>query len=146
MTGPETHQLQAILRRESRSLLQYIAEAYPWTSAGGEPAIATLREMIRAEAAALTALGQFLVRRRIPLPYLGAFPGSFTTCNFIALEHLLPRLVEVQRRLVAELEADLPRITDAGARAQVGQLLAVKRKTLSALEQMQAPHAQPAGA
>jgi hypothetical protein len=141
-----TSALQAILLRESRSLLQYTAEAFPWTSVAGEPALAELRQLIRDEASAVAALGQYLVRRRVPLPYLGSFPSSFTTTNFIGLEYLLPRLVEVEQGLVRDLEGDPARITDADARRRVEGLLAAKRASLRALERLAAARLEPAGA
>jgi hypothetical protein len=38
--------LQDILRRESRSLLLYVDEAFPWTTAMEEKALAALRQLI----------------------------------------------------------------------------------------------------
>ena len=37
---------QDIVRRESRSLLQYVSEAFPWTTREERAALATLQEMI----------------------------------------------------------------------------------------------------
>ncbi len=126
--------LQDILRRESRSALLYADEAYPWTTVSEETALTSLRQLIAAERDAVTRLGQFLVRQRIPLPYLPPFPASFTTINFLALDYLLPRLIEHERQLIAELERDLHALKDAGARAEVEMLLAVKRRHLPQLE------------
>jgi hypothetical protein len=141
---PQTQALlQEVLRRESRSLLLYVGNAYPWTEAGGGAALEALRKLIREEASAVTALGQDLARRRVPLPYLGPFPISFTSYNFVSLDFLLPRLAEAQRASVGRLEADLRAVKDAEARAQLEKLLGVKKATLAGLESL-AP--QPAGA
>jgi hypothetical protein len=138
--------LQALLQRESRSVLSYVADAYPWTAASGEGALEVLKKLIDAESAAVTQLGEYLVRRRMPAPVLSSYPASFTTINFLSLGYLLPRLVEAQRRSIKELEHDLPRITDSEAHAQVEKLLAVKRRTLAGLEELAAGRLQPTGA
>ena len=49
--------LQDIVRRESRSLLSYIGDAYPWTTAAGGPALARLSEIIRQENDAVPSWG-----------------------------------------------------------------------------------------
>jgi hypothetical protein len=140
---PETLALlQEIVRRESRSLLTYVGEAYPWTSAADSAARSKLTEIQAEEGAALASLGQFLARRRAPVSFLGPYPEGFTTLNFLALEHLLPRLVASHRRAVANLERDLARISDPEAKAQVEKLLAVKRRDLPLLEGLTASPAE----
>jgi hypothetical protein len=135
--------LQEIVRRESRSLLSYIGDAYPWTTAAGTPALEGLRRVVEQESAAVTELGRALVRNKIPMPFLGSYPVRFTSCNFLALEFLLPRLATSEKELIAALEADLPRIP-AAVRAPVDALLEVKRQNLAALERLAPPQVTPA--
>jgi hypothetical protein len=125
--------LQAVLQRESRSVMAYTAEAFPWTNAGGLAAVERLRKLIAAEQEAVTALGRFLVRQRLPLPYLGSYPSGFTTINFIALDWLLPRLVAFEKTSVADLEKDLAQVKDPAARGVLEKLLAVKKENLATL-------------
>jgi hypothetical protein len=132
--------LQEILRRESRSLLSYVGEAFPWAGADEGEALSLLRQMVRDEGRAVAALGQFLVRRRIGLPYVGPYPTGFTTINFLALDYLLPRLADAERRAIADLERELALIKDEAARRQVQDLLDVKRRHLPALEALAAEH------
>jgi hypothetical protein len=131
--------LQDVLRRERRSLLLYTGDAFPWTTADGEPRLAALRRAIREVGDSVTALGRFLLKNRVTPPPGGAYPASFTSYNFIALSFLVPRLIESERRSVAALEADLARIKDAAAKAPVAALLAHKKHALAALESLQAP-------
>jgi hypothetical protein len=140
---PETQAiLQDIVRRESRSVLSYIGEAFPWVGAGGAPALSKLRQLSQEENEAVAALGRFLARRRAAVSFLGPYPSNFTTLNFVALEHLVPRLVEYERGSIAELERSLARISDPEAQAQVAILLEVKRRNLSQLETLHAPPAE----
>ncbi len=128
--------LQDILRRESRSVLMYVAEAYPWTNATGTKALSALQQLIAAEREAVACLGRFLVRQRIPLPFLPSYPAHFTTINFLALDFILPRLIEHERKSIAELESDLAALKSPVARAEVEKLLDLKRKHLPQLEEL----------
>ncbi len=110
--------LQDILRRESRSVLLYVAEAYPWANAAEEKSLAALRQLIDVEGRAVTELGQFLVRQRITLPFLPSYPAHFTTINFLALDYVLPRLADYERQSIADLERDLAALKDPAARAR----------------------------
>jgi hypothetical protein len=131
--------LEELVRRESRSLLSYVGDAFPWTTAAGGPALTTLNQLIRQERQAVTDLGRHLVRRRVTPPFLGSYPASFTSWNFIDLTALLPRLLEAQRRAISELQADLPKIHDAPAKQEAERLLAVKKRTLAGLESIPSP-------
>jgi hypothetical protein len=126
--------LESILQRESRSVMVYTAEAFPWTSALTSEAVKRLLTCIHQEQEALTQLGRFLVRQRVPLPYLGSFPVGFTTINFLALDYLLPRLSAFEKTSIAELEGDLAALQDPLARPPVEKLLAVKKRNLEMLE------------
>ncbi len=143
MIDPETLTLlQDIVRRESRSLLTYVGEAFPWTNARDSAVRSKVMEILGEESKAVAALGRFLARRRAPVTFLGAYPESFTSLNFLALEHLLPRLVASQRRAITDLERDLAVLRDPEAKAQVEQLLAIKRRDLPLLESLTASPAE----
>ena len=128
--------LQDILLRESRSVLAYVAEAYPWAPSSEEKHLKDLQNIVHAEREAVVELGRFLVRRRIPLPYLPPYPAHFTTINFLALDFLLPRLIEHERISIADLERDRAVLKDPEAQAEVEKLLTLKRQHLRRLEEL----------
>jgi hypothetical protein len=132
--------LQEIMKRESRSLLQYVAEAYPWATPEEQAALSQLQQVIEEERLGAVDVGRFLTRHRLALPYLGAYPAEFTNANFIALDYLLPRLAADERRAVAALEQELPCLQDAEARVLVQKILDQKRKHLTTLEALAASH------
>jgi hypothetical protein len=134
--------LQDIVERESRSVLLYVHDAYPWTTSGEGEVVESLRRLIAAEAQAVAALGQYLVRRRLPPPLPGSYPSIYTIINFLALDYLLPRLADASRHSLDQLERDLASISDSEARAEVEKLAAVKRRNLAELERLAAPHRQ----
>ncbi len=134
--------LQNLLRRESRSELMYVAEAYPWTSSTETRTLGQLQELIAEERDAVTHLGRFLVRHRVPLPFLPSFPSHFTTINFLALDFILPRLIEYERHSIDELERDLATAKDPAAHREMEKLRNLKRHHLTRLEALAACHPQ----
>jgi hypothetical protein len=137
--------LEGLIRREGRSLLQYVSASFPWVRTGTGETLAKLQRLTREENDAVGALSRFLARRGHAAPYLGAYPMAFTTMNYVSLDHLLPRLLEHQRRAVAALEADRAALADAGARAEVDRVLEMKRRHLQTLEALAGSAAPAAG-
>ncbi len=128
--------LSNVTARESRSLLQYVAESYPWTTPEEQGVLARLDQLITEERQGAAALGRLLLRRRHQAPYVGQYPMSFTTINFVSLGHLLPLLIQHQRAAIRQLEQDVAQVTDPEARTQVDALLAMKQRHLTELEKM----------
>ncbi len=144
MPAADAAVLEAVVRREGRSLLQYLSDAYPWTNSAGDTTPDKVRELAREERDALAGLTKFLARRRHAVPYLGAFPMAFTTMNFVSLDYLLPRLVEDGRRALDALQRDHAALTDADARAELDKFLDLKRRHVKALEALATAPAAPA--
>src|SRR5262249_20453555 len=127
------------IRRESLSLLAYVRQSYPWTNRQSSEKRDRVLAILDEEYHQLAALGQYLTRHHVPIPTHGSFPADFTTVNFVALKHLIPRLVEAERDSIADLEGDIVAVTEPGYRAKVEQILGVKQQHLKELESMQAP-------
>jgi hypothetical protein len=125
-----------LLRRESRSYLQYAREAFPWAKGKDDQPRARIAAFGEAESAEIARLGRLLQRRHISLPFLGAFPTSFTTSNFVSAAHMVPRLIADQKQKLADLERDLAGIADAELRQQIEVYRDVKRKHLHELESL----------
>jgi hypothetical protein len=135
--------LAEIVRRESRSMLSYMADAYPWASQKQTPALDVIREVSSTVSAAVTALGRFLIKQRVTPPMLGAYPTYFTSCNFMAVDWLLPRLISSEKGLLQRLTADLKGTTNTEAKKQLADFAEVKMQALAKLE---AIAGQPAAA
>ncbi len=128
--------LQSLLRREGRGLLRYVSESFPWTTPEERAALDQLQAISREEVEGTASVARFLARHRVMSGPLGPYPMSFTNINYVALDHLLPMLVEFQRQRVSELEADLGRVTDPDCRQQLQPFLELKRRHHQLLEQM----------
>jgi hypothetical protein len=122
------------IRRDGRSLLQYVCESFPYTPASAELAHAQVFELAREEQEALAGLVRFMHRHHVSPPVLGAFPSHYTTINFVSLDHLLPPLLKEQRFAVAELERDLAALPESDARHILWEYLELKRRHVHALE------------
>jgi hypothetical protein len=125
-----------LVRRESRSLLQYVSESFPWITAGEEEALAKLPEMVREEQEGIATVARFLARNRIAPAPLGSYPMTFTNINYMSLDHLVPLLIENQRHRIAEIESAVAGMTDPESRRQAETYLAMKRRHLQKLEEM----------
>src|SRR2546421_12124234 len=101
---PTFAMLESVFRRESRSLLQYIRDSFPWTPQGDQEVLAEVHRMADEQRGQAATLAQFLTRQRHTVPYTGSYPSSFTTINYAALDYVLPRLVADEQRGVGQLE------------------------------------------
>jgi hypothetical protein len=129
--------MQGIVRRESRSLMQYVAGAYPWTDATHEAAEHRLRSSIQSERDNLIHLTRFLYRHKIAPPHCGNYPTEFTSLNFLDLGRLVSLMVVHQEENIAALEADMTAISDPACREIAEEYLAVKKKHLDELRRLQ---------
>jgi hypothetical protein len=129
----DQHLLQQIVRREGRSFLQYIGQAFPWAPPGQEAEVGALKTLAEEEQEELTGLVRFMATNRVTPPYLGAYPTAFTSMNFTSLDFLLPVLLDAQREGVKQLEADTSGLKDLDARGEVAALLDIKKRHLDEL-------------
>jgi rubrerythrin len=136
--------LQDIIRRESRSLLQYVSEAFPWATAEEQEALGQFQQLAEEERTSIAALSRYLTRGRQSLPYLGSYPEWFTTINYVALEYLLPHLVHHERQSLARVERGLAELSDPESRDLVQKMVDMKRRHLQTLEALAAAHPQTA--
>jgi hypothetical protein len=132
--------LQNALRAESRSFLQYVIDAYPWTMPAELAALAKLRTLILDEREGTAQIAQFLADHRQPLPYIGAYPMSFTTMNFVTLEHLLPILVKEEARALSQREEERGRVADADAQNLLRGIVDMKRRHIQVLQELRAAY------
>ncbi len=135
--------IQEMIRREGRSFLQYVGDTFPWVAAEDRAAFGQLQQMIAEQRRGIGDLMRFLGRQRADVPYLGSYPQSFTSWNFVSVKALVPRLVADVRRGIDALTQDTARISDPEALTLVESYLTMKRKHLQTLEAMPVHSPQP---
>jgi hypothetical protein len=130
--------LNGVLILLRRSLLQYAAEAWPWTGSGsGEPQ-AAIDRLIAAQAERVRKLAELLDSRRWTIDF-GAF-RDFTDLHYLSLTFVLPHLAENERQIVRELELALPACAgDSQATALVAAILAEESQALVELTRLAGP-------
>jgi len=133
MESSDQHLLQQIIRREGRSFLQYIGQAFPWSPPGREGEVTAIGIIAAEEQDELSGLVRFMTKNRITPPYLGAYPTAFTSMNFTSIGFLLPVLIQAEHDGIKALEADTARLMDLDARGEVAALLDVKKRHLDDL-------------
>jgi hypothetical protein len=137
--------LQNVLRGERRSLLQYAGEAAPWTNVADQQLVGQLQKMIEEEQKVIVSLSDYLRRGGQNMPYVEPFPMGFTAYNFVSFEFLLKKIIEDQRKGVANLEKSVSAIPDLDGKLFVENLLVINQRHLKALEGLVAAP-KPAGA
>lgn len=129
--------LQGIVRRESRSLLNYVSESYPFTTSADKETAAKIHRIVEEEQGAAVALAGLLAKKRHRLPpYLGPYPMTFTSINYVTWSYLVPLLVGYQKQGIIDLERDLNKLTDPEMAEEVGKILETKRRHLQILVEL----------
>jgi len=130
--------LNGVLVLLRRSLLQYAAEAWPWTGSHSAALRAEIDQLIAAQSDRVGKLAELLDGRRWTIDF-GAFP-DFTGLHYLSLTFLLPYLVENEQTIVRELELALSACSgDSGATALVAAILAEESQALTELRRLAVP-------
>lgn len=87
-----------------RSLLQYVGESWPWTSAEESDERAAVERMVAEQRETVLQLAALLDARKHRITY-GQYPSEYTSLHYVALDYLLEQLVDEQRTLAAELKS-----------------------------------------
>lgn len=120
--------LREIVRRESRSLLQYAREVPLWAAPAERPTLARLHEIGRTERQATDGLATWLQRQRAGILHLGPFESSYLSLNDVNFCRLLPRIIEDHAQLLRNLESDAAALAVAmNGQSILSDLVSLKR-------------------
>lgn len=84
------------------SLVQYLAECWPWSSRDAVSARQAVLGAAAEQTLQVELLAELLTERGRPIDP-GTYPEEFTDWNFVSLKFLWPRMLEDQEFVVAEL-------------------------------------------
>jgi len=133
--------LNQVLIVMARSLLQYSAQAWPWTGNGSAGPRSTVDALVAEQSRRIGQLAELLDSRRWTVDF-GVFP-DFTDLHYLSLEYFLPHLIQNQRAVVREIESAVPQVAgDAEGSALLSEILQGERAALARLEELSRP--QPA--
>jgi hypothetical protein len=128
------HELHELIRSESRSMLQYVSESFPWAPDSDRGTRDAIVHFAKTEAVALGRILRRLAKSHISMTQLGAYPLNYTTMNFVSVEYLLPRLVADQRARIHNMERIHASLPEGEPKQLVAALLAVKKRHLEQLQ------------
>lgn len=129
--------LDYLLGRIYRSLLQYVGESWPWTSAQhGSEEQRTFFALVERQNEGIQLLVDLLLDRHVVLEF-PQYPAAFTDLHYLALDFLAREVVKDETELIVDLERALPRFAnDPEARTAVTSVLEEERKILTDLRQL----------
>ena len=137
------HQNQALndlLIDLCRSLLQYTADAWPWTADDEQQARRTIDQIVARQQVYIAELADMLMSRGWNVAF-GMFPAEYTDLHYVALEYLLHLLVENQTALLAKIEKALEAVRgDQQASELLADLVTEQREIVSTLRQLLDSH------
>ena len=128
--------LNQVLIDLDKSLLSYVAEAWPWTSNGDAAVQANVNELVVRRRENVGRLADLLTRREWPVDF-GTYPTEYTDLHYVALDYLLSQLVQDQKRVTAGIERALSAATgDDAAKPLLEEILNDERDTLARLQKL----------
>lgn len=132
--------LHKLLRREGRSLFQYLREVPPWAGGHDLHVVARMRELAGTELEVIESLGKLVQKQHGDYGHLGAFP-DFTGYNDAAVHFLLPLVIDEQKKLLTQLETDRAAVSEETIGALLDELLALKKHHIPQLDDLHTvPH------
>ncbi len=118
------------------SLLQFVGEVSPWSPANAGAARDSVACLVKQQRRHTDQLVELLTERRYPVEF-GVYPADFTDLHFLSLKAMLPRIIENQNALIAELdEAVHTCIDDAEAIEVLTTVLAGERSITAELKNL----------
>jgi predicted mannosyl-3-phosphoglycerate phosphatase (HAD superfamily) len=128
--------LDQLLITLSRSLLQYVGEAWPWTDSHASVERQKINELVALQQKQISRLSELLSRRNGYIDF-GTYPTEYTDLHYVALDYLLSQLIENEDSLITDLEQTLQKCTDdSDAIPLLQQILSDQRASLSQLQEL----------
>ncbi len=132
--------LSDLLVEQSRCLLQYVGECWPWMS-GDDAERCRIDELVTRQQQGVGRLADLLNGRRQSIDF-GTYPTEFTDLQYLAFSHLLGLLVENQQALVNVFQhAATDSAEDVQAATVIEEIHATERDNLSRLQEIAAKQA-----
>ena len=132
--------LNRLLADQRFSLVNYLDDAQPWTHRGNEALLEAIHQMVEHHEQYAQRLANAIADRD-GLVNSGTYPMSFPSLNDLALDYLLGRLIENQRRNIQLHERCVAELReDPQASRLAGELLGSDRAQLEMLMEFVPTH------
>jgi hypothetical protein len=97
----ENAKLNDLLITLGRSLLQYVGEAWPWSSSVDADERQKIDEIVARQKVQIARLADFLADRNWMIDF-GSYPTEYTDLHYVALDYLLRELIANQQAIVGQ--------------------------------------------
>ena len=132
--------LNRLIVIHSRSLAMYLAYATPSWHRGEEQARRVLEHIVADQEAIVERLGETILEENGTVAY-GTFPTEFTAYHDLSFDFLLQKLIQYQRRDIAEIEKCVEGLTHSPrASALAQEALGAAKAHLESLEELNTSH------
>ena len=136
MPSTTNEALNQVLIDLDKSLLSYVAEAWPWSSQADATVRGAVEELAVRRRESVGRLADQLVEREWPVDF-GTYPTEYTDLHYVGLDYLLSQLVHDQKRVTAGIERTLRAASgDAQAKPLLEEILNSERDTLARLQKL----------
>jgi hypothetical protein len=125
--------LNDLLNRLSRSWLQYIGEAWPWTSSEDAERLEKFQGLVRRQNFAAERIADLLTDRNAVFSQC-SYPFDGSQVNYVTLDFVKPRIIVDEQTILAALKATGEALQgDAEVLRLIEQVTADEEQTLSEL-------------
>ena len=138
-TESTNRRLNDLLIELHRSLVQYTAEAWPWSQDENSDLQAAVLNIAERQRQDVGRLAKFLNNRRHRIDF-GVYPHQYTSLHYVAIAYLQSQLIESQRSLTDLFESAVSLLDDdPEARELVAEIAASERQGLEKLAAVETP-------
>lgn len=131
--------LNDLLIELHRSLIQYVAEAWPWSTDRADDLKAAALNVAEHQREDVGQLAHLLRERGHYIDF-GMYPHEYTSLHYVALEYLFAQIKAHQADLVQWIESLLPDLQDDPEAEQlVQQIVSTQRAALQKLSAVELP-------
>jgi len=128
--------LNDILINTGKSLLQYVGEAWPWTSVSALQEQRAIDELVSQQQRHVAAITELLGKRAWTIDF-GTYPTEYTDLHYAALDFLLAQLIASESALVDDVERAKQKCSsDTEAVSSLDGLLIEQREITVQLRQL----------
>jgi len=119
--------LNELLIRLHRSLVQYVLDAWLWSTPEAVPLKGALLTLLERQREDVGLLANLLTQRRHAIDF-GTYPMEFTRVNYLAVEFLFSKLCDHQHSLVKSFEQAVGNLDDDPQGKEIVQVIAKSQK------------------
>jgi len=127
--------LNDLLIQMNRSLLQYVAIAWPWEQNGNQSTHQAVNELVSQQKNDVSKLMNCLLDTGWDVDF-GVYPVEYTDLHFVAFDYLLSQLVQNARSVVDDVENALKKTSADAAKSLLSEILQSEKQILAKLEEL----------